>query len=140
MSNRQRGKRFAKDDIRGPIVNWEALCGHTMSNSQNLVHYRYYEQSHLQQQQQQQQQQTQISSLHISRYLSPYPEGPRGTTDDLITRTGLRDNVPDRPSAKVAPVWCQLATTVLKIQTVPIPKGGLHSRRCHPTCDVSACT
>ena len=36
-------------------------------------------------------------------------------------RAGLHDNVPDRPTAKVAPVGCQLATMALKIKTVTIP-------------------
>ena len=35
---------------------------------------------------------------------------------------GLHVNVPDRPSGKVAPVGCQLATTALQIQTVTIPQ------------------
>ena len=51
---------------------------------------------------------------------------------------GLHDNVPDRPSAKVAPVECQLATMALKIKTVTIPEVGLHGRSCHPIWDVRA--
>ena len=51
---------------------------------------------------------------------------------------GLHDNVPDRPSAKVAHVGCQLATMALEIRTVTVPKGGLHGRSCHPVRDVSA--
>ena len=38
---------------------------------------------------------------------------------------GMHDNVPDRPSAKVAPAGCQLATMAITIKTVAIPKGGL---------------
>ena len=54
------------------------------------------------------------------------------------TRAGLHDNVPDRPSAKVEPTGCQLATMSLKIKTVTVPKGGLHGgRSCHPIWDVS---
>ena len=34
-----------------------------------------------------------------------------------VTRAGLHDKVPDRPSAKAAPMGCQLATTALKKQT-----------------------
>ena len=37
---------------------------------------------------------------------------------------GLHDDVPGRPSSKVAPVGCQLATMALNIKTVTIPKGG----------------
>ena len=48
---------------------------------------------------------------------------PAGTSDDLCW-AGLHDNVPDRPSAKGAPVGCQLATMALKIKTVTIPKSG----------------
>ena len=39
------------------------------------------------------------------------------------TWAGLHDNVPDRPSAKVAPAGCQLATVALiKTKTVVIPQ------------------
>ena len=38
------------------------------------------------------------------------------------TRAGLQDNVPDRPSAKVAPVGCQLSTMALKILKCHYPK------------------
>ena len=55
-----------------------------------------------------------------------------------FSRAGLHDNVPDRPSAKAAPVGCQLATMALKSTTVTIPKGGLHCRSCHTVWDVSA--
>ena len=41
------------------------------------------------------------------------------------TWAGLHDNVPDRPSAMVAPAGCQLATTALKIKTVTYPKMGV---------------
>ena len=63
------------------------------------------------------------------------------THQNLGTETwaGLHDdNVPDRPSAKVAPAGCPLATMALKIKTVTIPKGGLHGRSRHPIWDVSA--
>ena len=50
---------------------------------------------------------------------------------------GLHDNVPDRPSAKVAATGCQLATIALNIETVTTPKGGLHGRRCDSFLDVS---
>ena len=53
-------------------------------------------------------------------------------------RAGFHDNVPDRPSAKVSPVGCQLETMALKIKTVTIPKGGLHGRSCDLIGDVSA--
>ena len=59
-------------------------------------------------------------------------------TGHLQPRAGLNDNVTDWPSAKVAPVGCQLMTMALKIKTVTIPKGGLHCRSCHPIWDVSA--
>ena len=52
-------------------------------------------------------------------------------------RAGLHDNVPDLPSAKVAPVGCQMATMALKIKTVSIPEGGLHGRSGHPVWDLS---
>ena len=39
-------------------------------------------------------------------------------------RAGLYDNVPDRLSAKVAPVGCHLATMALKLTTFTIPKVG----------------
>ena len=52
---------------------------------------------------------------------------------------GLHDNISDRPSTKVAPVGCQLVTMALKIQTVTVPKGGLHVRSCHPIWDISTC-
>ena len=51
---------------------------------------------------------------------------------------GVHDHVPDPPSAKVAPVGCQMATVALKIKTVTIPKGGLHGRSCRPIWDGSA--
>ena len=54
------------------------------------------------------------------------------------TRAGLHDNVPDRPSAKVAPVRCHLAPMAFIINTVTIQKGVLHGRSCHPNWDVSA--
>ena len=45
----------------------------------------------------------------------------------------MHDNVPDRPSAKAAPVGCQLATMALNIKTLAVPKKvGLHGRGCHP--------
>ena len=57
----------------------------------------------------------------------------------LAAWAGLQDNVPsDRPSAKVAPVGCQLATVALKIYIATIPTGGLHGRSCHAIWDVSA--
>ena len=47
----------------------------------------------------------------------------QGVTHSFVMDSwaGLHD-VPDRPSAKVAPVGCQLATMPLKIKTVTIPK------------------
>ena len=42
------------------------------------------------------------------------------------------DNVPDRASAQVAPVGCQLATMAPTINTGTVPKGGLHGITCHP--------
>ena len=51
---------------------------------------------------------------------------------------GLHDIVPDRSSAKVAPVGCQRAKTVLTIKTVTVPKGWLPGRRCHPVWGISA--
>ena len=56
----------------------------------------------------------------------------------LDSWAGLHDNVPDRPSVKVAPIMCQLATVALTIKTVTIPNGGLHGRSCHPMWGVSA--
>ena len=54
------------------------------------------------------------------------------------SRAGLHDNAPHRPSAKVAPVGCPLATMELNIKTVTIPKGGLYGWSCHPIWDVGA--
>ena len=51
---------------------------------------------------------------------------------------GLHDNVPDRPSAKVAPFGCQLATMALQLKTVTVQKGGFHSTSRHPIWDVTA--
>ena len=45
------------------------------------------------------------------------------------SRAGLNDNVPDRPSAKVTPVGCQLATMALESKTVTVPEGGLHGKK-----------
>ena len=45
---------------------------------------------------------------------------------------GLHDNIPDRPSTKIASVACQLPTTALKIKTVTILKCGLHSKLMSP--------
>ena len=54
-------------------------------------------------------------------------DGVSGTIRDPCTwtmsRAGLHDDVPDRPSAKVASVGCQLATMALQIKTVTIPFG-----------------
>ena len=50
------------------------------------------------------------------------------------SRAGLHGNVPYRPSAKVAPVGCQLATVALEIKTVTIPTG----RSCHAMWHASA--
>ena len=48
-------------------------------------------------------------------------------------RTGMYSVPAHRPSAKVARLGSQLATmAAFKIKTVTIPKGGLHSRSCHP--------
>ena len=57
-----------------------------------------------------------------------------------ISWAGLHDNVPDRPSAKVAaPVGCELATVTLTIKTVSLSQEvGLHGRSCHPAWVVSA--
>ena len=44
----------------------------------------------------------------------------------------------DPPSAKAAPVGCQLATMAPDIKTVTIPKDGLHGRSCHLIWGVSA--
>ena len=45
-------------------------------------------------------------------------------SNTAVFNAGLHDNVPDPdPSAKVAPVGCQLATMALGIKTVAIPKG-----------------
>ena len=46
-----------------------------------------------------------------------------GDSSSVPCRAGLHDNVLDRPSAKGAPVGCQLAIMALKIKTVAIPKG-----------------
>ena len=55
-----------------------------------------------------------------------------------VTRAGLNDNVPHRPSsAKVAPVGCQLMTMALDMITVTFPKGGLYFRSHHTIWDVS---
>ena len=43
---------------------------------------------------------------------------------DAFVWAGLHDDVLDRPSAKAAPVGCQLVTMILKIKPVTIPKGG----------------
>ena len=37
-------------------------------------------------------------------------------------RFRLHDDVPDRPSAKITPVECQLATMAFKIKAVTVPK------------------
>ena len=60
------------------------------------------------------------------------------TKSAVFSKAGLHDNVPDRQSAKIASVRCQLATMALKIKTVTIPKSGLHSRSCHPIWDVTS--
>ena len=53
-------------------------------------------------------------------------------------RPGFHGHVPDQPSpAKVAPVECHLATMILKIKTITIPKGRWHGRSCHSIWDVS---
>ena len=44
----------------------------------------------------------------------------------------MHDDVPDRPSAKVAPVGCQLATMSLKIKTVTIPKRWIARQKLSP--------
>ena len=46
-----------------------------------------------------------------------------------VNWAGLHDNVPGRPSGKVAPVGCQLATMALKMETVNVRKGELHNRQ-----------
>ena len=50
-----------------------------------------------------------------------------------LTRSGLHDNLPDRPSARVEPSRSQLATIALiEIETVTIPKWWVvHGRSCH---------
>ena len=45
---------------------------------------------------------------------------------------GLHDNVPDRVSAKVALIGCQLATMALKMKTVTIPPKRWVARQTSP--------
>ena len=74
---------------------------------------------------------------------TPIPRGGKRPGKDAPSSfvgsgAGSHDNVPGSPSAKVEPVWCQLATMALKSKTVTTPKGGLHGRSCHRIWDVSA--
>ena len=46
---------------------------------------------------------------------------------------GLLEDVPDRHSAKVAPVDCQLATTALKIKSATIPKRWVARQKLSPS-------
>ena len=48
---------------------------------------------------------------------------------------GIHDDVPARPSAKGAPVGCQLATMARTIKTVTIQTSGLNGNSCHPRWD-----
>ena len=69
-----------------------------------------------------------VSRRSMQSYISTYSR-LRGILRKTLS-CGLHDNVPDRPSAKVGPAGCQLATMALKIKTVTVPKGGLHGRSC----------
>ena len=71
--------------------------------------------------------------------------GSVGFERESSTATGprecvaTRENVPDRLSAKVAPVGCQLATMALKTFRLSLSqKVGLHGISCHPIWDTSA--
>ena len=70
-----------------------------------------------------------------SDLLQAYKEGTFDSPGLGYTTTSQTDP----PSAKVAPVVCQLATMAVKIKTVAIRKKWvLHGRSCHPVWDVSA--
>ena len=80
-------------------------------------------------------------ALNLSKPLQLCPLIPLGAfTGPSLSgfRAGLHDNVPNIPSAKVAPVGCQLATMALKIKTVTIPKSGFHGKGRHLILDVGA--
>ena len=63
----------------------------------------------------------------------------RGQTGRRTQRRGRHDNVPDPPSAKTAPVRCQLRDNGASNENCHIiQKGGSHDRSCHSIWDVSA--
>ena len=64
-------------------------------------------------------------------------------SSELKGWAGLHDNVPDRPSARVALIVLHLLGANwrpwhLKLKLSPSPKGGLRGTSCHPIWDVGA--